>query len=261
MLAPTALPRRIEVAIGLVLALLTMAAWIVTFLLMGLGTLDRGAGDPMRFGVAAVPLVAVAWVAMMAAMMLPSTAPVLGMVGQIARSRQRQGIRPAAPAVFGVGYLLVWTVVALIAAAIDLGERGVFDVAPVLAGAAPNLGAVVLALVGLYQLSPLKNRCLAHCRSPFGFLLTHWREGIGGAIVLGARHGLYCLGCCWALMVTLLVCGALGLVWPLTLTLVIFVEKVVPGGGYVAKATAVGFVVLGLAQAAGLVMLTNPMRM
>lgn len=261
MLAPAALPRRTMVAIALVLGLLTVAAWLLTFVLMGSGMPAGTMGGPTAPAVAAVPLDAAMWVAMMAAMMLPSTAPVLAMVGQIARSRQRQGIRTATPAAFGVGYLLVWAVVGLVAAGIDLGGRAALGGNATLTAVAPIAAGLILALAGLYQLSPLKDRCLAHCRSPFGFLLTHWREGIGGAVVLGARHGLYCLGCCWALMVTLLVCGALGIVWPLTLALLIFLEKVVPGGRYAARAAAIGLVVLGLAQAAGLVMLSSPMGM
>ncbi|MGH2458823.1 MAG: DUF2182 domain-containing protein, partial [Chloroflexota bacterium] len=185
----------------------------------------------------------------------------LGVVAQIARSRRKEGTPAQAPWVFGAGYLLAWVAVGVVAAGIDLGGRAIVGSTPALAAAAPLAAGVVLTLAGLYQFSPLKSLCLAHCRSPLGFLLTHWREGAPGAVTLGVRHGVYCIGCCWALMVTLLVTGALGLVWPLTISLLVFVEKVLPGGRQVAIAAAVGLAALGVAQAIGLVMLVRPAGM
>ena len=257
MLAGAALPRRTGIAIALTLGVLTVAAWATTVRLMGLAMSDSTPmGGAMPPGTVAALSVAT-WVAMMAAMMLPSTAPVLGAVARIARSRREEGTSAQAPWVFGAGYLLVWIAFGVVAAGIDLGGRAVIGGTPSLAALAPRAAGVVLALAGLYQLSPLKNLCLAHCRSPLGFLLTRWREGVGGAVGLGARHGTYCLGCCWVLMATLLVTGALGLVWPLTISRLVFVEKALPGGRQVAVVAAVALVAVGLAQAGGVVTLGN----
>lgn len=257
MLAAAALPRRTEIAIALALGVLTVAAWLLTIRLMGPAMSGGMVGDQISPGLMAAVDVGM-WVIMMAAMMLPSTVPVLAAVTQIARSRKQQAVSSRAPWVFGLGYLLVWIAVGVIAATIDLGGRAILGTSPALNAVAPVAAGVILALAGLYQLSPLKNRCLRHCRSPFGFLMTNWREGTTGAVRLGVRHGVYCLGCCWALMGTLLVTEALGIVWPITLSLLIFVEKVLPGGRYVALVATVGLVALGIAQATGLVMLVSP---
>lgn len=258
MFADAALPRRTEVAIVATLGLLTIAAWVLTIRLMGLAMPGDTMGNSLGAGTQAALSIGI-WVAMMAAMMLPATAPVLGSVARIARSRRQQGTTAQGPWVFGAGYLVVWSAFGVVAAGIDLGGRAIITASPSLAAAAPRGAGVILVLAGVYQISPLKYLCLAHCRSPLGFLLSHWREGVGGAVALGARHGAYCLGCCWALMVTLLVTGALGLVWPLTISLLVLVEKALPGGRQVSIAAAVVLVALGLAQATGLVMLGNLM--
>ena len=250
------LPRRTEVAIVVTLGVLTIAAWALTIRLMGLTMPGDLMGSQLTTGAKAALGVGT-WVAMMAAMMLPATAPFLGAVARIARSRRQQGTTAQGPWVFGIGYLVVWVAFGVVAAGIDLGGRAIIAASPSLAAAAPLGAGVILALAGVYQVSPLKDLCLAHCRSTLGFLLTHWREGVGGAVALGARHGVYCLGCCWALMVTLLVTSALGLVWPLTISLLVFVEKVLPRGRQVSIAAAVVLVALGLAQATGLVVLGN----
>jgi predicted metal-binding membrane protein len=257
MFAEATLPRRTEITIVVGLGVLTIAAWLLTIRLMGPAMSGGMVGAMISPGLLAALDVGM-WVAMMAAMMLPSTAPVLAAVGQIARSRKQQSVSARAPWVFGLGYLLVWLAVGVVAATIDLGGRAVLGGSPSLSAAAPVGAGVVLALAGLYQVSPLKNVCLRHCRSPFGFLMTNWREGTIGAIGLGIRHGVYCLGCCWALMVTLLVAEPLGIAWPITLSLLILVEKALPGGRQVAVVAAVGLVVLGIAQATGLVMLVSP---
>jgi predicted metal-binding membrane protein len=111
----------------------------------------------------------------------------------------------------------------------------------------------VLGLAGLYQLTPLKRVCLDHCRSPFGFVMQHWREGYGGALQMGVVHGLYCLGCCWALFAVLVAAGVMSLAWMLLLTLVVFAEKVLPFGRRASRVVGVAFLVLGVVVAAGVV--------
>jgi predicted metal-binding membrane protein len=107
------------------------------------------------------------------------------------------------------------------------------------------LGAVLIG-AGLYQLTPLKQVCLDHCRSPVAFVMQHWREGASGALRMGCVHGLFCLGCCWALFAVLVAAGVMSLAWMLLLTLVIFAEKVLPGGQRTSQVVGIAFLVLGL---------------
>ena len=109
-------------------------------------------------------------------------------------------------------------------------------------------GAFLLLLAGLYQLTPLKNTCLAHCRSPLGFFMSEWRDGIMGALRMGIRHGAHCLGCCWMLMVLLFVFGAMNLIWVAVLSILVLVEKVAPFGEAIARLS-------GLAMLAGAIAL------
>jgi predicted metal-binding membrane protein len=114
------------------------------------------------------------------------------------------------------------------------------------------LGAVLIT-AGLYQLTPLKQVCLDHCRSPFSFIMQHWHSGYGGALRMGIVHGLYCLGCCWALFAVLVAAGVMSLAWMLLLTLVVFAEKVLPGGHRLSQAVGVVLLLLGIVVAAGVV--------
>jgi predicted metal-binding membrane protein len=107
-------------------------------------------------------------------------------------------------------------------------------------------------VAGAYQLTPWKGACLTHCRSPLGFLMTHWREGRFGALQMGARHGAYCLGCCWALMCVLFVVGVMNLVWVAALTAFVLLEKAGPAGAIVARVAGAAMVLAGI-----LVLVTN----
>jgi predicted metal-binding membrane protein len=119
------------------------------------------------------------------------------------------------------------------------------------AAAAPALahaGGAVLVLCGLYQLTPLKDACLRHCRAPHLFLGHHWRDGLGGALVLGAHHGLYCAGCCASLMVVLLVVGMMDVGWMVALSALVYLEKLLPAGGMLGRMAGIGLCGLGIAR-------------
>ena len=109
--------------------------------------------------------------------------------------------------------------------------------------------AAILLAAAAFQLSPLKQACLRACRSPLGFLLGHWRAGLRGSLALGWSHAMYCLGCCWALMVVLVAAGAMGLAWVLFITAVVAAEKLLPGGEWIARVTGAVFLFLGVAVA------------
>jgi predicted metal-binding membrane protein len=113
------------------------------------------------------------------------------------------------------------------------------------------LGGVILIAAGAYQLTPWKGACLAHCRSPLGFLMTHWRNGATGALQMGSRHGVFCLGCCWALMCVLFVVGVMNLVWVAALAALVLIEKTGPRGTVVARVAGVAMVIAGLWLGAG----------
>ena len=118
---------------------------------------------------------------------------------------------------------------------------------------APLALGAVLIVAGLYQLTPLKRVCLDHCRSPFAFVMQHWRDGYGGALRMGIVHGSYCLGCCWALFAVLVAAGVMSLAWMLLLTLVVFAEKVLPGGRRTSQVVGIALLVLGLGVLGGVV--------
>ncbi len=202
----------------------------------------RGMGSDMTMSAAAAMSLAaflVAWVAMMAAMMLPAIVPVARLY---ARAAARGTVAPVA--VFLAGYAAIWTAMGLPAFFIWQRLEGP------LADASPTAGriaGVVLVAAAIYQLSPLKAVCLRHCRSPLSFFLQHGKNlhRPAGAVAAGARHGLYCLGCCWMLMAVLVAFGTMQLRWMAVLATLIMVEKVTPIGERVAVAAGVAFLALG----------------
>ena len=172
------------------------------------------------------------WAVMMVAMMLPSAMPMILTYAAIAR--RHRGTPAYAPWIFAGAYVLVWTVFSAGATAGQL----TFENTSLLENASRATwitGAVLLVLAGLYQLTPLKNVCLAHCRSPIGFFMTEWRDGIGGALAMGIKHGAQCLGCCWMLMGLLFVFGVMNLLWVAALTILVLLEKVAPSGHTIAR--------------------------
>jgi len=184
----------------------------------------------------------VAWAIMMAAMMLPSALP---MIGLYAGTRKDGGVvqRTASVALFSLTYLGLWAItgVPVYAASLALMAVSAETLAYVVAG--------VLLAAGLFQLTPLKQVCLRHCRSPLGFLLGHWRGGWTGALAMGWAHAVYCVGCCWGLMVVLVVAGAMGLPWVLLVACAVAAEKLLPRGEWIARATGIALIVLGVAVA------------
>ena len=185
-----------------------------------------------------------AWGIMMAAMMLPSALPMIGLYAATHRTLPVAPVAAGVPvAVFTSIYLAVWA-----ATGVPL-----YFASAALSALPPNARAygtaVVLVVAGAFQLSPLKQTCLRQCRTPLGFLLGHWRAGWRGSLSLGWAHAVYCLGCCWALMVVLVAAGAMGLAWVLLVAAVVAAEKVLPGGERIARLAGVALVTLGLAVA------------
>jgi predicted metal-binding membrane protein len=185
----------------------------------------------------------------MAAMMLPSMWPVLAIHTRVVRWRAQRGpATPGVSAAFIAGYLASWTLYGLAAYGLLL----LFQAAGLDTVSDVTLNRYVLGPIALvaaaYQLTPLKEVCLRHCRHPLFFLMEHWHDGVGGSARVGLRHGAYCVGCCWALMLVLLGLGFMSVTWMAAGAGAIALEKLAPPGfGRVARATlAIGFLVLGV---------------
>lgn len=192
-------------------------------------------------------LMFVMWVVMMAGMMMPSVAPVVLLYANVRRRAVSDGEPFAPTGCFVSGYLLAWTGFALLATLAQWGlERGALLSAK-MAMANARLGGLLLVIAGLYQWSPLKRLCLAHCESPLTFLQRHrgFRRDAGKSLALGMRHGIYCLGCCWALMVLLFAGGVMSVLWISGIAALVLVEKLAPAGQLVRKIAGVGLLAAG----------------
>ncbi len=258
---------REQLAVLATLVLLTVAAWALTLAQMqemaAMGgrpsTADHGAmaGQPGMGGMgmgaeagqepgARLLLYLGMWTAMMAAMMLPAAAPMILMFGTVYRTKRERGDAFVPTWVFVAGYLAVWVGFGAVAwAAGDFGE-GLTRAYPALGELGPRIAALAMIAAGLYQLTPLKQRCLSHCRSPLTFVMHHWRPGVGGAWRMGVDHGVYCVGCCWVLFGLLVVVGLASLPWMGLITLIVCAEKLLPGGRTVTLSVAGILVALGL---------------
>lgn len=181
------------------------------------------------------------WWLMMIAMMLPSAAPMVLLYARVYRHNQQQLASPLVPtAAFLAGYLVLWLWFSLVATALQWGleQTGLLH-AFMMWSTSKLLSGALLVAAGSYQFSALKQRCLQLCRSPASFISQHWQTGTAGAWSMGLRHGLYCLGCCWALMSLLFVGGIMNLVWIAGLAILVLVEKLGPAGDWTRRAIGV----------------------
>ncbi|MGD0074823.1 MAG: DUF2182 domain-containing protein [Candidatus Binataceae bacterium] len=185
----------------------------------------------------------VMWVVMMAAMMVPSVAP---MVLMFARLRRGSGHASSTEVwLFAFGYLVAWSVFSAIVTAGQLALQRAAIISDMLRFT-PMLGGIVLIAAGIYQFTPLKDACLAKCRSPLSFFMTCWYEGRLGALRMGVNHGTFCVGCCWLLMALLFVAGAMNLLWVAAITALVLIEKVAPYGRGIATLSGLAMIAAGL---------------
>jgi predicted metal-binding membrane protein len=243
------LPRPVAAAIIAALLVCAAAAWLLT--------VQQAASMAGMGGVAMVGagLFLVTWVVMMVAMMFPSIAPMVLAHAGIVRSRGEG----AAPTIaFVLGFLVIWSVAGLVPLAViqALGSSPASSITMWL----PQLGGAVIVVAGVYQFTPLKNACLSTCRSPLGFILTHdFGGGSSAAVRAGVSHGLYCLGCCWAIMAVLAVVGLMNLVWMAAFAVLFFLEKNWRHGVMLSRISGAACVLLGVGTIAqpGLLHLTG----
>ncbi|HWC92987.1 MAG TPA: DUF2182 domain-containing protein [Pseudolabrys sp.] len=188
----------------------------------------------------------VMWVVMMIGMMTPSAAPMILIYARIGRQTADEARPLAASAWFAFGYLLSWTTFSLAATSAQWALERAALLTPMMQSASNILGATVLIIAGLYQWTPLKEACLSYCQTPLGFILRYgFRREATGAMALGFRHGLYCVGCCWAVMALLFVAGVMNLFWIAALSTLVLLEKVVPFGRLVPRLAGIAFMAGG----------------
>ena len=232
---PVPVRDRVTVLTSVVLLLIAAAAW-VSVVWSSLQGDDMMMTMPMPATPADGLAFVASWGVMMTAMMLPSALPMISLYGATQRGSAGKGVPVA---LFALVYLSVW-------AASGVPVYFAHTLLMTLAGSAFAYAiAVILMAAGAFQLSPLKQVCLRACRSPLAFLLGHWRAGRRGSLALGWSHAVYCLGCCWALMLVLVAAGAMGLRWVLLITAVVAAEKLLPGGEWFARAAGGALLLLG----------------
>jgi predicted metal-binding membrane protein len=185
------------------------------------------------------------WAVMMIGMMTGSAAPVLLLFGA-AHAKRGDANVPRLVAMFGLGYAGVWIAFSAIAALTHWALHRAALLSPAMAASSPRVAGAILIGAGVYQLTRFKGACLTACRSPIGFLMNYWRDGAIGAAKMGWHHGLYCLGCCWALMGVLFVVGVMNLAWVAVLTAFVLAEKIGPAGAIVARVGGALMVIAGV---------------
>jgi predicted metal-binding membrane protein len=230
---------RKPVAVAGVLLGGALAAWIVTFV----RTRGMDAGPGAELG--GLGWYLGIWVTMTAAMMLPAAAPMVVVFSRVSHERARhRGLRAARTSVFVAGYLIAWTLYGLVAYGLDHWARSAAPHFLAWAQGQRYPAGAALVAAGLYELTPLKEVCLRHCRGPIHFVHSGWRNGSAGALRMGSEHGLYCVGCCWGLMVALFALGVMSLPWMVAIAVVILIQKVLPLGDRLAPVVAAGLVAL-----------------
>jgi len=225
-------------------------SWVYIFHLarkMGTATgMEMGAPRTQGWGAVDFFLMFVMWAVMMVAMMTPSAAPMILTYSRVNRQHNDQRSPFLATGAFLAGYLVVWTGFSAVATLAQWGLHRAALLSPMMVSNSPLLGGVLLIGAGAFQFTPLKRACLSHCRSPLGFFMTEWREGTRGALLMGIRHGTFCVGCCWLLMVLLFVAGVMNLLWVAVIAAYVLVEKIIPAGHWVSRGIGLCVIVGGV---------------
>ena len=188
----------------------------------------------------------VMWTVMMVAMMVPTAAPMILLITRVQRERNERSRPYVSTALFMTGYVLVWSGFAAIA---TLGQWSLHSgalLSPMMQSTNSFLGGTLLVGAGLFQFSPLKRMCLTQCRSPLGFILTEWREGIWGSLRMGFKHGYFCVGCCWMLMTLLFVSGVMSLLWMALIAGFVLLEKALQGDKWVSRISGCTLITLAV---------------
>ncbi len=235
--------RERKLILGLLL-ILAAASWVL-LIWQSVVVNNQAMGMGLTMGMSAVFFIAI-WVVMMIAMMFPTAAPMILMFTTVYASKRQQGQAFVPTWVFVGAYLLVWTLIGVLAYPLALLAERLAGQSMWLMTNAPRIGGALLVVAGLYQLSPLKHMCLSKCRTPFQFILGSWRDGYGGAFRMGFVHGAYCLGCCWLLFVLLFPLGIMNVAVMALLTVLISAEKSFPLGRQISQIAGVALIAYGV---------------
>ncbi|MGM0858692.1 MAG: DUF2182 domain-containing protein [Pseudomonadota bacterium] len=232
------------------LALITLSILAWGYLIMhGMHAqmpMDGGMANASDNGMSLLVTATLMWSVMMVAMMLPSASPMLLTFLRIHQQRERKAGASSATWVFIAGYLAVWLAFAGAAAVMQWALLQSALLSSFMGHVTPLLGGALLMTAGAFQFSNLKQACLNKCRSPLSFLMTEWREGKSGALIMGIRHGAYCAGCCWALMLLMFVGGVMSLVWMAGLAVYFLAEKLLPQAERISRICGVLLAVAGM---------------
>ena len=222
-------------------------AYVVTASLDMYGRMDGAAAWMMEgtWDARYLLLIFSMWAAMMIAMMLPSALPTILIFHRAARNDPQVRSPSRRMLSFAAGYIVAWSGFGVGASLLQWGLAKAALLSPMMVSASPWLGGAILVVAGVYQWTPLKYACLRHCRSPLAFLAEHWRPGMPGALQLGLRHGFYCVGCCWALMLLLFVGGVMSLLWIAGITAFVLLEKLAPHGVQGGRLSGLALVLVG----------------
>ncbi len=207
--------------------------------------LKVSAPDLQRWGAIELLGLFLMWSEMMVAMMIPAAAPMILTFAAVNRRRREQE-QPFVPtSIFLFGYLLVWMSFSAVATVAQWGLHRTALLSPMMVSTSPLLGGTLLIAAGGFQWTPLKHRCVAHCRSPLSFLMSDWREGKSGALRMGLKHGAYCTGCCWVLMLLLFVLGVMNVWWIAAIAFFVLLEKICSRTLPLSRASGFGLLVWG----------------
>lgn len=246
------LPSKDRLAILAALALICGLAWAYLFsMAWGMHQMDMGASMAVMPRMVSwrpvdLALVFAMWAIMMVAMMLPSATPMILLFGAVSRHHGQSRTATHVTA-FVAAYIATWTAFSLVATFLQWGLLEARLVSPMMDDSSPWLGGGLLVAAGIYQFTPQKDACLSRCRSPLVFIASHWRPRPRGAFVMGAQHGLYCLGCCWLLMLLLFVLGVMNLIWVASLSMFVLLEKTLPRAAWLKRLGGMALIVWGIA--------------
>ena len=257
MTAAESLLRRDRWVVASCLVLLCLLSWYYLFVGAGTGmstvamstwqfpppvydSMGQGNWSPAYWGI-----MLLMWWIMMIAMMVPSAAPMILLYARVCRRHQPDQLSVIPTVYFLLGYLIAWLVFSVAATALQwyLEQLGLVH-SMMMWSNSHLLSALFLLAAGIYQLSPLKAVCLQHCRSPAGYLSANWLKGRSGALQMGLRHGIFCVGCCWFLMLLLFVGGIMNLVWIAGLAIFVLLEKILPRAAWMARGSGVFMLLL-----------------
>ncbi len=186
------------------------------------------------------------WTVMQVAMMSPTAVPMILMYSKIERHSNPQRFPFFRIGLFFLGYLLLWAAFSAVFALLQMGLHSASLLSHDLATNNPWLSGGILIAAGLFQFSALKEACLKQCRSPVGYLMTEWRGGRGGTLLMGLKHGAHCVGCCWIIMALLFVAGVMNLFWMAAITAFVLIEKLTARGENFGRVVGVGLIIWGI---------------